>query len=409
MYSNILQTLAAVQARSAESDVITIQVQTLSGWLPPIAFSAEATVQDVKLHLQSLNADFGFDRQKLFISDPSIGDDAAGVALQNHRTLQSYDLSSGTNTNVVLVMESRSEIEEEVSIDGAPLNDTQRFAALQANRDLHAIAIHVSSICRHGEPLIKLLIENQAVRSVKISGRWTEEHLQFCAGLVARRPDIDIRFVVTDRTGKHVVHRVVDFCQSIKCSFLDLRENAFCVALPSALKSMSSLQYLDLGSNGIKPADCVSLASALKSMSSLQHLNLSCNRIGKEKLMFPWSRPSESKHSKTDDAGCVALSPALKALSSLQSLDLSSNGLGASCFVSLLPALQSLSSLQSLNLSDNPIGNGFVSFDLAARSMTSLTSVNFSKCCNDDENRSLMASALKSMASALQSMTSLQT
>jgi Ran GTPase-activating protein (RanGAP) involved in mRNA processing and transport len=387
MMCSYLQALVA--STTSESDLITINVQTLSGSLPPIIISLNATVRDLKLRVQALNADFRVDRQKLVLSDPS-NDECVGVVLLNHQTLHSYQITD--STNVALVMQPKSDIEAnvEVCLDKI-LQDTTRFTELLSNRELYATSIDVDSIDQHQELLLELFVTNRVVKSVQISGSWTREHLQFCKALLNLRPDIDIRFVVNRVTDARMIHFVVNFCNSNRCSsfrmvhnvsscWMSNEERSGFVSLSYALRSMSSLQILNLSNNAIGDAGCALLVPALQSMSSLQHLDLSLNEIGA--------------------AGCASLAPALQSISSLQILNLSYNDFGDAGCASLAPALQSMSLLHVLDLSHNKFGAaGCSSLASALQSMSSLTALNLSHNDIGDKSCASLATALQSMSS----------
>jgi hypothetical protein len=379
LYDALRQSVVQTATDAVEPQLITINVQSLSGSLPPITMPAQATVRDLKLRLLTLNADFGLDRQKLMIFESRNNDSGAGVALLNHRSLQSYHNTS--NTNVVLVMLPVPEIE--TSIDDA-LGNKDRFAALLGNRDLRVISIEVNSICKHKDWIFQLLVENLNVKSIKISGSWTEEHLQFCEALLTLWPDIDIR-VVMCRCTNDLMLRVVTLCTSNRCSSIDLvsiiLESSGCNLLVGALQSMSPLRTLVLNDNHIGAAGCASLATALQSMSSLQTLNLSYNTIGAAGCasLVPALQSMSTLQTldlirnQISTAGCIKLARALKSMTSLTSLNLFGNLINdAGCF-KLARALQSMSSLQSLNLGCNGIGAaGHASLICAAKSMSSL-------------------------------------
>jgi Ran GTPase-activating protein (RanGAP) involved in mRNA processing and transport len=391
-----------VAPANVQSRMIIINVQTLSGALPPIEISAGATVRDLKLRLQTLNAAFEFDCQKLLINE---SDDAeSNVVLLNHRTLQFYQITE--NTKVVLVVLSSPG--SYVWINDA-LKDTYRFQALLSNQDLHAIAINTSSICRHRAFLLQLCVESRVVRSIQICGRWTEENLRFCEQLLTLRPDIDIRFVLmVDDRNMAMLLLVVEFCKLYRCSSIQFKSHIFSDdghmlikaslpmsdfecghwrigapgydALASALMSMSWLQRLDLAGNCIGNEGCTALAPALQSMTSLQTLDLSGNHINGE--------------------GCDALARVLQSMSSLQTLGFGENYIMTPGCVALAPALQSMSFLKALNFRSNLFD--VLVFIPAMQSMTSLQVLDLG--CNNIGG----ASHCEALATTLQSMLSLQ-
>jgi Ran GTPase-activating protein (RanGAP) involved in mRNA processing and transport len=333
--------------------------------LPPIAISSHATVRDLKLRLQTLNADFAFNRQKLIINEPDSEGECEGVVLLNHQTLYSYHMTE--STNVVLVMSAKLDVVE-VYIDDA-LKDAERFAALLGDPNLRAMSIKDDIIFRHPTLLLQLFEVNLAVQSIKISGRWTEEHLRFCESLIELRPGIDIRFVVNRSTELKMMLRVAHFCQLNQCSSIQMSNVGLgiekCRELAPALHSMSSLQHLDLGGNHIVNEGCRALASALQSMSLLQTLDLDNNLIGDSgcsALAIALQSMSSSLQTLNFDAnricvaGCLAMAPALKSMTSLQTLRLRYNSIGDEGCVALAPALKSMPSLKILDLSANYIG-----------------------------------------------------
>jgi hypothetical protein len=174
------------QASNVEPKLIIIHVQTLNGQLPPIIISAEATVRDLKLRVQAMNAAFAFDQQKLLIHQPDDAD--SGMVLLNRRTLQSYQITESTNVALVIL----PSLDVEVCIDAA-LKDPYRFKTLLENRDLHATAIAAGSAFSHRPQLFQLFDENRSIRSIRISGRLTDEYFPLCEALMALRPDIDIK------------------------------------------------------------------------------------------------------------------------------------------------------------------------------------------------------------------------
>jgi hypothetical protein len=113
-----------VAATKVELKLMTINVQMLSGPLPPITISADAEVHDLKMRLHTLystlNADFAFNRQKLLIHEP--GDAGSDILLLNHQKLKSYEITEST-TVVLFILPSPG---IEVWIDDA-LKDTHRF------------------------------------------------------------------------------------------------------------------------------------------------------------------------------------------------------------------------------------------------------------------------------------------
>jgi hypothetical protein len=277
-----LQSVVEEMNVEPELRVLTISVQMLSGPLPPVTISADSTVFDLKLRLQSLNSDFSFERQKLtlWINETSNSfEEVQPVVLQNHRTLHSYHIT-GT-TNVVLVMLSRPS--KEVNID-VSLQFPDSFQALLENGDLHATAMDVDSIGSHPELLLQLFDENRAISSVRISGHWTQHHLRFCQTLLNLRPDIDLYFVVFGGSDTMMMLRVLEFCRLNRCSSIDLNtkdlDDSGYLSLATALRFMPLLQTLHLGSSllinnhkWIGVAGCVALATALQSMPSLQTLD----------------------------------------------------------------------------------------------------------------------------------------
>jgi Ran GTPase-activating protein (RanGAP) involved in mRNA processing and transport len=389
----------------AEPERITINVQTLSGQLPPIFISTEATVRDLKLRVQAMNAAFAFDRQKLLIHRPD--DAGSGVVLLNRRTLQSYQITE--STNVVLIMLPSPGVE--VCIDSA-LTSPDSFQALLDSGDLHAAAVEVSSVSSHRAKLLQLFDENHAIQSIKISGPWTEEHLTFCQALVTLRPDVDIKFVVNDNTCSNMMLRVVDFCQSNQCSSIQLSifslENSDYLALVSALQSMPSLLSLTITDGSISDVGCVELATALQSMSSLKILELSSNNISALGCvaLAPVLQSMSCLHTLDlflnliGDEGCVALASALQSMSSLQTLGLNINEIGNEGCAALAPALQSMTALQTLDLSNNQIGDeGCQALVPALLSMSSLRTLDLSEHQISDEVCVAFASALRSVSS----------
>jgi Ran GTPase-activating protein (RanGAP) involved in mRNA processing and transport len=452
-----------VAAAKIEPILITINVQMLSGPLPPIIISAEATVRDLKLRVQAINAAFAFDQQHLLIHQPD--DAGAGIHLLNHRTLQSYHITE--STNVVLVMSSSPTIE--VWIDEA-LYDLNRFNASLSNQDLQATAISISSICSLNQAfLFRMFSENRAIQSVKIQGCWTEEHLEFCRAIMKERSDLDIRLVVEGKCDSMAL-QVVEFCKVSRCWCLDLdlvdigrvrlRELAvslqpmpflqtlrldleedhlnkrFCRALTVALQSMpllhtfellmasidaagvvtlaptlSSLQSLSLFvSTGLADDVCIALSSLLQSSVSLRTLSLGFNEIGVTGCvaLVPVLKSMSSLQylglgeNCIGDKECMALAAALKSMSSLQTLDLVNNQICDEGCIVLAPALQSMTSLQNLSLSFNGIGSaGCLALASALELVPSLLTLNLS------DNR-IGAEGCAALAPALQSMPALR-
>jgi hypothetical protein len=228
---------ASISKSARDNELITVSVQTMAGFLPPMTISAEATVRDLKLRLCTLNADLGCHRQKLLIRESS-SEEAGGVVLLNHRTLRSYEITD--NTNVALVMSPQPIVE--VCLDG-DLKDSTSFVALLANRDLTDVSIGVNSIDCHHALLLQLFETNRFIRSVQIRGRWDEEHLRFCESLVALRPEIDIRLWI-ERTDWELLRRVLRFCKTKRCSSITLRDmyvdHTCCVSLEPEMEWMSS-------------------------------------------------------------------------------------------------------------------------------------------------------------------------
>jgi Ran GTPase-activating protein (RanGAP) involved in mRNA processing and transport len=427
------------QSSVSNQNVVTINIQTLSGMLPPVAISAQSTVRDLKLRVQTLNADFAFNRQKLIINEPDSEGECEGVVLLNHQTLYSYHMTE--STNVVLVVSPKPDAE--VCIDDA-LKDAERFAALLIDPDLRTTSIKVNSIDRNRELLLQLFWANRNIQSIKISGCWTEEHLHFCESLLALRPDVDIRVDVIAPTEFRIILCVVRLCKSNRFSSIGFTQREFggksfqkltsalesmsslktfklsgngnqidadgCRELARALQTMSSLQHLELRDNAIGSDGCHALASPLQSMSSLQHLELRNNVIGAEgcRELAPALQSMSSLQTlililnQIGNDGCRALAPSLQSMVSLQHLDLSRNGIGAAGSRELAPALQSMSSLRSLDLHRNGIGDECCrALAPALQSMSLLQTLNLSF-------NQIDAVGCLSLAPALQSMSSLQ-
>jgi Ran GTPase-activating protein (RanGAP) involved in mRNA processing and transport len=429
--------VAATNVEPELASVITINVQSLSGALPPITLTSQATVRDLKLHLQTLNVAFAFDRLKLLIHDP---DDAeAGVVLLNHRTLQSYEITG--STNVALVILSSPDVE--VCIDDA-LKDSDAFCAMMENRDIHAAAVEVGSIASHREMLLQLLQVNDAIRSIRISGSWTttQTQLQFCKELISARPDIDIKFVVNAGIMSTIV-RIAEFCKLNRCSSIQLASHmkgkkcdqgygalasalqwttSFqtfelcnrvldvegCAALAPALQSMSSLLTLAIVDTEIGASGFDMLAPALQSMPSLRTLNLCCNRIGDEgcRGLALALQSMLSLHSlnigfnQIGVEGCIALAPVLQKMFSLHSLDMSNNQIGVAGCVALTPALQTMSRMQTLAFRRTGLGaSGCAALVPALQSMTSLQTLHFNANGIGDEGCVALAPALQSLPS----------
>lgn len=107
--------------------------------------------------------------------------------------------------------------------------------------------------------------------------------------------------------------------------------------LLEALKSISSLTYLDLKLNSIGDADCISLCDSFKYIPSLTTLDLTHNSIGA--------------------AGCKSLCESFKYIPSLTTLNLSVNAIGDAGCISLAESLKHLPSLIYFYLYGNPIGD----------------------------------------------------
>jgi Ran GTPase-activating protein (RanGAP) involved in mRNA processing and transport len=399
--------LEASVTQLAEPEFITINVQTLSGILPPVTMSAQATVRDLKQRLQTLSAEFGVDRQKLLISAREPNEAGAGVLLLDHRSLESCNITDG----MILVLVVLPSIESEVCIDVA-VNDPDRLKAMLENRDLHAAAVDVSSICRHFELLSQLFEENRGIRSIKISGRWTESILHFCQYLMMQRPDVDIRCVLNGSTDETIIIRVVQCCALNRCSFIDLSTvyfgDAICRKLAPTLQSMSSLQTLKLSIVG--DAVCAVLKHVLESMSSLHTLYLEGYRVTEsgflalanalKSISSLQSLRLGLKHSDLNRGICQQLASALTSMSSLQSLNLSRSDICVAEFVALATGLKSKSSLKILDLSCNKIGtSGGRALENALKSMPSLQKLNLSNNRVGTPGCRMLAQSLHSMLS----------
>ena len=107
--------------------------------------------------------------------------------------------------------------------------------------------------------------------------------------------------------------------------------------LAEAIKTNSTLQWLDLSRNKIRDATATKLATSLKFNSALRTLNLA------------WARITY--------VGAEALASALMTNSTLQTLKLSSNEIEDDGAKSLAEALESNSTCKTLDLSVNQIGN----------------------------------------------------
>lgn len=102
--------------------------------------------------------------------------------------------------------------------------------------------------------------------------------------------------------------------------------------LSSAVKTNTSLTYLDLAHNELETVDAEYLAAALRVNSSLRFLNLNNNRIGND--------------------GAKVLAKALKK-TRLRTLKLKSNHIGNRGYQEIAFALKNNTSLQELDLADN--------------------------------------------------------
>jgi hypothetical protein len=213
-----------VERMKVDSGLITINVQTLSGSLPPIMIPAESTVRYLKLRVQSLNSDFAFDLQKLLTNES--GNSSEGevqqVVLQNHRTLHSYQITE--SANVLLVMLSKP---NSVVCIGSVLKDSKSIQQLLQNGNLHGIAINAAQVCGDENSkfnLLQLYEQNRAIRSIDIICCWTQQ-FQFCQTLHSLRPDIDIRFDVfrSDNRDKITkILRILEICTVNHCSSFKL-------------------------------------------------------------------------------------------------------------------------------------------------------------------------------------------
>jgi hypothetical protein len=331
--------------------------------LPPITLPVAATIRDLKLNLQSLFAEFAFNRQKLLFSDPH-NDSGQGIELKNSQKLQSYQISN--SSNVVLIMLPKLASHVETNIDDA-FDCPYRLSELISNCDLRVACMLVNSIGFHHGLLLKLFEANRSIHVVKIRGSWTEEHFRFCVTLLNVRPDIEIRCAVYTYDS---VFLVVEFCKLHRLSSFGISDGFIahdrCRELAPALQSMSSwLKILELSRNFINDDACDLLKIALQSMISLETLDLHDNCIGCEgcHALAPALKSMTSLQSlfisenKIRDMGCAALASALLLMPALQNFDLHLNRIGDTGCAYLLPALQSMMSLKSLYLSDNLIGN----------------------------------------------------
>ena len=109
-------------------------------------------------------------------------------------------------------------------------------------------------------------------------------------------------------------------------------------ALAAHLPSLSTLQSLELRSNGLHDAGITDVAATLRNLPELTALDLSSTQIG--------------------NGGASVLAPHVGACGALRRLDLSVNNINATGMQALAPQLARLTRLTSLNLCWNSIGSG---------------------------------------------------
>jgi hypothetical protein len=327
--------------------MMQVNVQMLSGPLPPIDVPVDATVRDLKHRVQSIDSNFEVHLQKLLIRDLQYDE------LLNGRTLESYDISSDTIIMLVIAEQLFKHVSQfKYTILCATIN-LKRFDT----ECISQISVRTDQFGYGAESLSYLVSKYLSVRLFEIDGYWLEEHLLFCQELLKLRADIDIRYVF--RRFNSLVIKILEFCKTArnpKLEFADciLYAETDYVSLSKALQSISSLNELALNNNRIAESGLIALAPALMSMSSLQSLRITGNCL-------------------LGNAGCTSLAAVLPSMSALISVDLSSNQLSGTECAMLVSALSMVPTLQSLSLWHNHIGAaGCEVLAPALRSMTSL-------------------------------------
>ena len=167
------------------------------------------------------------------------------------------------------------------------------------------------------------------------------------------------------------------------------------LALGTALKENSTLQELNLSSNGFYAKDAKHLADGLSTNGELTSLNISKNRIG---VLVPpdgWETGFNGKGQQgfkttggewtmtpPDGAkpeGVIALADAIKNNGALTSLDISSNRLWEAGTKAIAEGLKDNIIMTELNLADNAMGtDGAMDIAKTIPTMGALTSLNIS-------------------------------
>jgi hypothetical protein len=318
--------------------MMQVNVQMLSGPLPPIDVPVDATVRDLKHHVQqSIDSNLKFHLQKMFIRDRQYEE------LLNGRTLESYDISS--DTIIMLVIADHRHCRLAKNGEKTLFSPHHPFHInWLINEPVGQVTVRTDDICGNEDILFNLIQVNLSIHTLEIDGHWLEAHLLFCKNLMALRAGINIKYIFKDFSP--IVIKTLEFYKTcvdgghskIQLTFCDLSAETDSTALSLALQSMTSLRKLSLPCNRIVESGFIDLAPALKSMSALQILNLSQNNIG-------------------DAEGCIALAAALSSMPALASVNLSANKLKGTGCAMLVTALAQISTLQDLYLSSNDIGD----------------------------------------------------
>ena len=211
-------------------------------------------------------------------------------------------------------------------------------AAINANHSLEILWLNGNHLGSSLVAIVHALIGNSALKQLNLNGNENsskELALQIAHLLVKNKAMEKLLLSKNNLNNDGAINIAQSLCKHSKLITLDLRNNNITEEAAEALASVISknrgLQELYLGNNQIE-SRILNVATALKTVSSLQVLDLQNNNI-----------PEES-------AGC--LEAAITANRSLQKILLSGNYLGLST-VAVVSALKKLSMLKELHLSNN--------------------------------------------------------